>query len=88
LPDDNVKVSVTNETCSAKNDGRISIKAVQTLSNTATLTINGDRTSYPFTDSLAISLATCFFSFGICNLRLDLCNSHFMGRIKMNKKWF
>ena len=55
LPVSNFSVKATDETCKTSNNGAINITAVQALNYTATVTVNGATTTYPFNTVLAIN---------------------------------
>lgn len=55
LPVSNFNVKATDETCKTSNNGSINIQAVQALNYTASLTVNGVTTTYPFSTVLAIN---------------------------------
>ncbi|MEJ5993595.1 T9SS type A sorting domain-containing protein [Pedobacter sp. Du54] len=55
LPVSNFNVKATDETCKASNNGAINIQAVQALNYTASVTVNGGTTTYPFSTVLAIN---------------------------------
>ena len=55
LPPSNFSVKATDETCKTSNNGSINITAVQALSYTASITVNGGTTTYPFSTVLAVN---------------------------------
>lgn len=55
IPVSNFTVKSTDETCKTSNNGAINITATQTMSYTATVTINGSSMSYPFNSVLAVN---------------------------------
>ena len=55
LPVSNFTVKATDETCKTSNNGSININAVQALNYTATITVNGGTTTYPFSTVLAVN---------------------------------
>ncbi len=55
LPVSNFTVKATDETCKTSNNGAINISAVQALNYTASITVNGTTTTYPFSTVLAIN---------------------------------
>ncbi|RYE23652.1 MAG: T9SS type A sorting domain-containing protein [Sphingobacteriales bacterium] len=55
LPVSNFNVKATDETCKTSNNGAINIQAVQALTYTAAVTVNGGTTTYPFSTVLNIT---------------------------------
>ncbi len=55
LPVSNFNVKATDETCKTSNNGSINIQAVQALTYTASVTVNGGTTTYPFSTVLNIT---------------------------------
>jgi hypothetical protein len=55
LPASNFRITTTSATCKGSSNGTITITATQHLSYTATATLNGTSSSFPFTDSIKTS---------------------------------